>query len=339
MENSELTQLLQKYLRGECTPQEQADVDAWFLDLDKHPDDTRLLNEAQEQLLEESMLANVKTRLALKASYIPRRLGILLKVAASLVAIALVGVAFYKFDNAPASNIQGPVITSAENHIITISNSSQEIREHILSDGSKVNLHPAGVLEFPETFDKKSRRVKLRGEAFFDVSKEKSRPFIICTKDVTVKVLGTSFNVRAYEGADEITVAVRTGKVSVSRPASANAGLSDVIILTPNQEVVYSKVKEHFHKKLVDSPQIILARPTLFEMKYDEAPVNKILEVLEENYGIDIVYDPTVLSTCTLTTAMSEEGLYERIEIICKAIGAQYEILDSTIVITSKGCK
>ena len=56
----------------------------------------------------------------------------------------------------------------------------------------------------------------------------------------------------------------------------------------------------------------------------------KFLKVLEENYGIDILYDEQALSTCSLTTSMSEEGLYERIEIICQAIGAQYEIRMTT---------
>jgi hypothetical protein len=61
-------------------------------------------------------------------------------------------------------------------------------------------------------------------------------------------------------------------------------------------------------------------------MQYDGTPVDKIFMVLEENYGIDIVFDEKVLSACSLTTSMAEEGLYERIEIICQAIGAEYEI-------------
>ncbi len=107
------------------------------------------------------------------------------------------------------------------------------------------------------------------------------------------------------------------------------------IILTPNQEVVYNTIDENFLKKIVDDPQIILEKPTLFAMEYDATPVARIFQVIEENYGIDIVYDDKELSSCSLTTSMAEEGLYERIEIICQAIGAKYEMKDGKILITT----
>jgi ferric-dicitrate binding protein FerR (iron transport regulator) len=73
-------------------------------------------------------------------------------------------------------------------------------------------LRPNGSIEFPEIFAETRREIHLTGEAFFDVAKDQSRPFIISTGDVTIKVLGTSFNVKAYQGAKEITVAVKTEK-------------------------------------------------------------------------------------------------------------------------------
>jgi hypothetical protein len=145
----------------------------------------------------------------------------------------------------------------------------------------------------------------------------------------------------AYEGAKEISVAVKTGKVSVikSKDDTTNQPELGEVILTPNQEVIYNTMQENFSKKLVDEPQPILDKPTLFATQYDNAPVNKILAVLEQNYGIDIEYDEQILSNCILTTSMAEEGLYERIEVICKAIGAQFELHDTRIVIKSNGCR
>jgi len=211
----------------------------------------------------------------------------------------------------------------------------------MLEDGSVIDLKPNSSVEYPGKFSAAERKVVLTGEAFFDVTKDKTRPFIISAADVTVKVLGTSFNVMAYEGANEISVAVKTGKVSVAKSkdrTSRNSQLEEEVILTPNQEVTYNTSQDLFSKKLVAEPQIILAKPTLFETQYDGVPVVKILNVLEENYGIDILYDGEALAGCVLTTSMAEEGLYERIEIICKAIGAQYEIANTEIVIKSSGC-
>jgi ribosomal protein L30E len=206
-----------------------------------------------------------------------------------------------------------------------------------------IALQPKSSIEYPEKFSKSERTVVLRGEAFFDVAKEKDRPFLISAADVTVKVLGTSFNVMAYDGAKEISVAVKTGKVSVSAKAKNTSAVQNTsnkeVILTPNQEAVYNTTEEHFLTKLVDKPVIVLETPTLFETQYDGAPVVKILNVLEQNYGIDIQYDPDALSNCILTTSMAEEGLYERIQIICRAIGAEYEINDTKIFIKSDGCR
>jgi hypothetical protein len=154
-------------------------------------------------------------------------------------------------------------------------------------------------------------------------------------------VLGTSFNVVAYEGAKEISVAVKTGSVSVAKSKSVVTlePAGNEVILTPNQEVIYNTMQDLFSKKLVAKPVLILEKPTLFETQYDGAPVVKILSVLEQNYGIDIQYDAEALSNCILTTSMAEEGLYERIQIICRAIGAEYEINNANIVINSNGCK
>jgi hypothetical protein len=77
----------------------------------------------------------------------------------------------------------------------------------------------------------------------------------------------------------------------------------------------------------------------LFKARYDAAPVDKIFEELSINYGIDIVFDEELLSACRLTTSMDEEGLYERIMIICQAIGAKYSIDDGMIWISSNGCQ
>ncbi len=220
-------------------------------------------------------------------------------------------------------------------------NDSKFTNRVVLEDGTVILLKPNSSIEYPAKFSAVDRKVSLKGEAFFDVTKDKSRPFIISTSALTVKVLGTSFNVMAYEGAKEISVAVKTGKVSVvkSKDEVTNRPQLSEVILTPNQEVVYNTSQEYFSKKLVDEPQIILEKPTLFETQYDGAPVIKILEVLEQNYGIDIQYDEQALSNCILTTSMAEEGLYERVEIICKAIGAQFEIEDTRIVIKSNGCR
>jgi hypothetical protein len=339
--------LLQKYLRGETTAEESAMVDNWYLSLQENPDDVSLLDPLESDFVQHKILDRIKSTIDLPREAkmpvhmsTPFYLKTPFKLAAAITAIAVIGLGAILFNHKGLPSIPTLSFSNVVD-IKKISNSTNKIREVVLTDGTQIVLQPQSSIEFPEKFSNEERRVTMTGEAFFNVTKDKTRPFIIAASRVTIKVLGTSFNVSAYEGAREISVAVKTGKVSVF----SNTGGTEThhtsnqsVTLTPNQEVVYSTTDDQFSKKLVARPQVVAEQPTSFETRYDGVPVVNILAALEQNYGIDILFDEAKLSTCLLTTSLAEEGLYERIQIICKAIGAQYEIQDTRIVINSNGC-
>jgi transmembrane sensor len=347
MKNEISHALLQKYLRGETTPEESAIVDEWYLSLQENPDDVSLLDPLESDFVQNKILDRIKSTIDVpqvtKPVVSPSKIFYIrtpFKLAAAITAIAVIGLGAILFHQKGLPSVQ-PLSFRQDVVVKKITNDTDKIRHVTLEDGTQIQLKPQSSIVYPEMFSKSERRVTMIGEAFFDVTKDKSRPFIIAAANVTIKVLGTSFNVSAYEGAKEISVAVRTGKVSVfSNIEGAQTPLEtkQAVILTPNQEVVYNTTEDQFLKKLVAKPQIIAEKPALFETQYDGVPVVNILTALEQNYGIDILFDEPILSSCLLTTSLAEEGLYERIEIICKAIGAQYEIQDSQIVITSDGC-
>lgn len=341
-----LSELLRKYVNGECTPEEIKQVDEWFLSQEENQDDDRLIDNYESASLESKMLNRIKANVQMESDTHGEvsessSHKVWYRAAAVLMVLMLAGLGFYIYSQ--RLFFPNHDLNFSDNRISEVTNDTDKVTVHMLSDGTVITLQPNGSLEFPDIFPSDKREIVLKGEAFFDVTKDKSRPFIIHTGDVTVKVLGTSFNVRAYEGAEEISVAVKTGRVSVyAKGDEVDARKSEAkkeIILTPNQEVVYNTVDENFSRKIVDDPQIILEKPTLFAMKYDATPVAKIFEVMEENYGIEIVYDDNAISSCSLTTSMAEEGLYERIEIICQAIGAKYEMIDGKIIVSSSGCQ
>jgi transmembrane sensor len=342
MEKEHLSGLLKKYVNGQCTPEELKVIDQWFSSHEDNPDDDRLVDVNERANLETKMFERIKASVELKADApeSSSRGNAWYRAAAAIAVLMVAGLGFYLYNEKGLFSENSVGVPIAK--VLNVTNHTDAVMRKVLSDGTVIVLQPSGSLQFVESFPADKREVILRGEAFFDVTKDKNRPFIINTGDVTVKVLGTSFNIRAYEGAKEITVAVKTGKVSVYAKGddvdTKQKDSSDEIILTPNQEVVYNTIDANFLRKIVDDPQIILDKPTLFAMEYDATPVAKLFQVIEENYGIDIVYDDKELSACSLTTSMSEEGLYERIEIICQAIGATYEVKDAKILISSDGC-
>ena len=333
-----ITDLLDKHARGACTPQEAQFLMKWYENIG-NGDDAPLHGEARE-LIRQRLWAKINPE-PQKAKLLPW----LYKIAAILLLPIVAGIGFYLSRDTPtplAESSQDKVVT-LEPSLSRIFNEGNKARKVTLADGSVVVLQPKTEIQYASEFTGALREVHLKGEAFFDVSPDPHHPFMVYANEVVTRVLGTSFNIRAYEKDQEITVVVKTGKVSVytNRDKSSeenNSVDSQEVILTPNQKMVYDRHKEIVSKQLVEEPKILLPQSNLFAMQFENAAVSKIFEVLERNYGVEIHYDKKILSNCRLTTSMSEEGLYERIEVICKAIGASYFISDAIITIKSKGC-
>lgn len=324
--------LLEKYERGNCTPEEKAVVEKWYNSL-PHGDDA-ISEEAGER-----MWANISARNNLaKGSNVNWLSGI----AACIVLFLLAGAAllFYNQQMSPLALGEEKSVPAVPEHTFTknFANTTANPQKIVLEDGSTIMLEPGSRVSYPSAFEIGSRSVSLSGEAFFNIQRDENRPFYVYTREVVTKVLGTSFTIKAHEKDREITVAVRTGKVHVFTNTGDDEKRSTSVILTPNQQVVYNREEVEIAKKLVEKPEIILEKPTLFEMKYDGVEVTRIFKVLEENYGVDIQFEETTWKDCILTTKMSDEGLIERVQIITKAIGATYSIEDAMITIHGKGC-
>jgi ferric-dicitrate binding protein FerR (iron transport regulator) len=221
--------------------------------------------------------------------------------------------------------------------MITYTNTGTETQKIGFSDGSFVLVHPNSEVRYPEAFAGAVRAVHLSGEAFFEVAKDAEHPFIVYANEVTTKVLGTSFSIRAYKGQKEIVVAVKTGRVSVLSPGTPSKTIESEVILTPNQQVTYNRTEGRVTKHLVENPDIIVPIPSR-ELLYRDEPVTHVFEALEKMYGVDIRFDETALSGCTITTEMTDEKLFERMDVICHVLGGHYTVEDAVIVVDAKGC-
>jgi len=335
----EFKKLLDKYSRGECTKAEEDIVLQWYNNVDSGEKYT--LSPEEQHSIQQELWSRIKpSGKSSRFAFTPLR-----KIAASLLILLIAGYGIFFLANRFGDIQTLPISQELKVHSTPfklVKNDLDKPYAILLDDGSKVTLQPASEISYPEKFANNKREVFLTGEAFFQVSRDKARPFLVYSKEVVTRVLGTSFTIKAYADEKEVTVAVKSGKVSVykrEKDKETNRELkAGEVILKPNQQAVYNRDKPELIKQLVPVPEIILPTPTLFSMQYDGAPVVKIFQVLEENYGIDIVFDEALLQDCSLTTSMSDEGLYERVRIICEAIGAEYDIQESNILIRSQGC-
>jgi transmembrane sensor len=210
----------------------------------------------------------------------------------------------------------------------------------LMPDGSKAMLKPNSRLSYSRSFTGVVREVYLSGEAFFDVKKNPKKPFLVYSNGLVTKVLGTSFLVKAYEKDEQVTVLVKTGRVSVfvNKTSQSLDPEMEGVVLTPNQKVVFGKETEKLTRTLIEKPTLILSGQELHQFSFNNAPVARIFTALQKAYGIDIVFDEEVVANCYLTTSLTNETLFEKLDIICEGIEASYKVVDAQVVISSKGC-
>lgn len=230
---------------------------------------------------------------------------------------------------------------TAYKHLIEHTNGSQTPETLTLPDGSRITLAPQSRISYARLFDTASTRdVYLLGEAFFEVTKNPRRPFRVFANEIVTKVLGTSFTIRSFEKDTAISVTVRTGKVSVyALPQTSATGKTSEIILTPNQQLVYEKAQQKFQKELLGTPVMITPCTIEQSMVYDEAPLEKVFNDLSKAYGINIVCDSDALEKCTVTADLKNEPFFQKLDLICRAIGARYELIDGQVVVEAPGCR
>ncbi len=238
-------------------------------------------------------------------------------------------------------------IVALEKNLDRINNTESKSKIVTLEDGTKVSLGSNATIFFPKKFGLERRELTLEGDAFFEVAKNPDRPFLVYTKDIITKVLGTSFSINSNKNSNDVVVSVVTGKVQVFEKNESNLiavnskTLSTKgILLTPNQQVVYTANKQIFETSIVENPepiQYLKLSQNYFD--FDRTSLQTIVERIQKSYGIEIVLENDELNKCNFSGDISEESLYEKLDLICKSIGATYQASGTRILIRGKGCK
>lgn len=218
-------------------------------------------------------------------------------------------------------------------------NSTAGTMEIRLSDGSLVMLEQNSRLRYQNGFNDSLRVLYLKGAAFFEVEKDAGRPFMVHANGLVTKVLGTSFNIQARENDPNVTVSVKTGRVSVYTDKSAfrDDPEAEGIVLTPNQKAVFARHRETLSKTLIEKPEVLQNEaPVTFA--FESAPAREVFETLARNYGIEVLYDEELFIGCSLTIDLTNEDLFQKLEVICKVLDARYKLIDAQVIIYGNGC-
>jgi transmembrane sensor len=205
----------------------------------------------------------------------------------------------------------------------------------VLSDGTKVWLNAGSRLIFPQKFSGKNRKVFLKGEAFFDVFKNKEIPFIVNTDNINVTVCGTQFNVRNNDPDQEIEVVLVEGAVNLKENGPLNL-LAKEIMLIPNQKAIYNKAdKKTSVESNVDVAYYVSWKEGLLE--FNRESIVNVFKKLSRFYNVSFVTENSVELNRKISGKLDlKESLEEVMKVISDAAPVTFRFDKDKVFVNSK---
>lgn len=242
------------------------------------------------------------------------------KVAAILILGILIGSAIVKF-----TNWSEPVY-------LTSIAPRGSISQILLPDSTLIYLNAGSEIKYKIGGIQKNREVILNGEAWFQVTKMKNKPFVVHTSTYDVKVLGTEFNVKAYESDSRVETTLEKGKVLIS--PSKTSKMSKIVKLLPNEQFVYDKKEKTSTIKKVNTKQYTAWKDNKFI--FINMSLKELIIILERKYGVDIKVEDDAILKYHYYGTIKNETIIEILEILKKTLPVNYKIVDQTIKIVAK---
>lgn len=200
-----------------------------------------------------------------------------------------------------------------------------------LPDDSKITLNENSKITYPEKFKAKERAVELKGEAFFEVKPVEKKPFIVHAHNAIVRVLGTSFNVRAVEEESEVTVTVEEGKVRLS-------DLDDIVFvdLERNEKGIFYRKSGHIEKYEKAEGGEMFWRSRTLMFRYTE--LSMVFKTLERLFEVEIIIKNDKILTCELNSKFQDQDIDEILDRIAEIFNLTIQKNNKTFEISGDGC-
>lgn len=205
-----------------------------------------------------------------------------------------------------------------------------------LPDGSRVWVNKNSSLSYAADFNAGSRTVQLRGEAFFEVRKDPGRPFTVLANDTRTRVLGTSFNVRAYATEDSVEVAVVTGRVAFS-PDHHKVSVQDSVLLTPGLRGVIRRTAPAVAvPRRITDPNFRAWQQD--ELVFDNQPLGQVAGTLTRYYGTPVALGRPELANCRFTGTFRRAELPQVLRVLSLSAGLQVTQTTAGYTLDGPGC-
>jgi transmembrane sensor len=337
--------LIAKYLAGECSQEEKLVMEWWLEDYHNNQLYQQIKTAWQQErepkdvpeFDPEHALSRLHARIAendttgtdrAETQVRYRRLRFWMAAASVII---LTGIA-YLFVNKEIGKKSESLVNLGE----TI-RSEDEVISFALPDGSQVWLNKKSRLDYPKAFTSDRREVFLEGEAFFEVVPNPEKPFIVKSRKVSTRVLGTSFNVRVNKSEETASVAVATGKVEVSKETASGTPIR-ITQLTPQQELVINTKKDETYIDIVSLTDVGSWRRE--QLVFRNNTYAEVITRLESHYGIKVNLRDTSLRDCRVMASFGEDAsLRDVLKLLSISNSFRYNIDGNQVTILGGTCK
>jgi ferric-dicitrate binding protein FerR (iron transport regulator) len=336
--NDKYISLVAKYLSGEINDQEREKLFGLINSSDEHKvyfEEMQTLWEESSDVEEEPMSLNLDDAwqkvagrinpsgdLTNEDDGIVRRFhfGQLLRIAA--VFIGLVG-AIWLWTQLSGDPVEMLVFQTLDD----------EKRELLLPDGSTVWLNENSSLQYLSDFE--PRVIELKGEAFFNVQHlDSDASFEIQSGETITKVLGTSFNVRAYPEEAQVEVTVATGKVAFEKQKAKDQ--EEKVLLTAGQSGIYKKEAKNVVKQSITISNADAWKKE--ELVFEDTPLSKVIEDLERYFEIEIEVENTNILNCPLTGTYPNPKIDQLVQVLKFSLDLEVNQNEQKLLLSGVGC-
>lgn len=274
---------------------------------------------------------------------------------AAAVSVLAIAVFTFQFYSNPASAV---VASQKPTNEISVKPGAKTSLK--LPDGSRVWVNSDSKLSYPEAFQGITREVFLEGEAYFDVVKDPAHPFIVHTSGIDVKVLGTAFNVKAYESEPTIEATLVHGMIEVSKVNHPN---TSKVILKPHEKLIFNKyaIGKNAEKdmRVSDRNALLLenARPAIIiaplpksiadsaiietswvynRLSFEEEKLEDLAVKMERWFNVKITFNNESIKTYRLTGSFQDETIEEALKELQYLVSFSYKLNGKEVIINRK---
>jgi ferric-dicitrate binding protein FerR (iron transport regulator) len=194
-----------------------------------------------------------------------------------------------------------------------------------LPDGSKGYLNSGSTLRYPSKF-RKERKVTLTGEGYFEVSKDTGHPFTVQTKFADILVMGTKFDVCAYNSDQEVVTTLEEGSVRVISKKDSNSAS-----LHPGEQNRINILNGEMISEKVDTKLFTSWKEEM--LRFDNAPFAEVVRKMERWYGVRITLDKSLQYSDNYTMTIKTESLREMLQLLSITTPMEYEVMGNKVFI------